>query len=55
MNFFSDYIKAFKAEWLKLRNSGMFWLVLIMAAFIPAIFTLVGLLQAESDITSVAT
>ena len=55
MNFFSDYIKAFKAEWLKLRNSGMFWLVLIMSAFIPAIFTLVGLLQSESGITSVNT
>ena len=54
MNFFTDYIKAFKAEWLKLRNSGMFWLVLIMAAFIPAIFTLVGLLQTESDFTFVA-
>ena len=55
MNFFSDYIKAYKAEWLKLRNSGMFWLVLIMAAFIPGIFTLVGLLQTESGITSVNT
>lgn len=54
MNFFSDYIKAFKAEWLKLRNAGMFWLVLIMAAFIPLIFTLVGLLQTESDFTFVA-
>jgi len=55
MNFFSDYIKASKAEWLKLRNSGMFWLVLIMAAFIPGIFTLAGLLQSESGITSVNT
>ncbi|HEU4859497.1 MAG TPA: ABC transporter permease [Chitinophagaceae bacterium] len=52
MNFFSDYIKAFKAEWLKLRNSGMFWLVLIMAAFIPGIFTLAGLVTSESGIAS---
>ena len=52
MNFFSDYIKAFKAEWLKLRNSGMFLLVLIMAAFIPAIFTLAGLVVSESGIAS---
>ncbi|HET6721134.1 MAG TPA: ABC transporter permease, partial [Chitinophagaceae bacterium] len=52
MNFFPDYIKAFKAEWLKLRNSGMFWLVVIMAAFIPAIFTLAGLLVSESGIAS---
>ena len=50
MNFFNDYIKAFKAEWLKLRNSGMFWLILIMAAFIPAIFTLAGLVVSESGI-----
>lgn len=50
MNFFSDYIKSFKAEWLKLRNSGMFWLVVAMAAFIPAIFTLGGLLVDEGDI-----
>src|SRR6187551_1387165 len=53
MNFFSDYIRAFKAEWLKLRNSGTFWLVLIMAAFIPAIFTLAGLISTESDFTFV--
>jgi hypothetical protein len=55
MNFFLDYKKAFKAEWLKLKGSGMFWLTLIMAAFIPAIFTLAGLLQSESRITSVNT
>lgn len=52
MNFFSDYIKAFKAEWLKLRNSGMFLLVLIMAAFIPGIFTIAGLVVSESGIAS---
>ena len=52
MNFFSDYIKAFKAEWLKLRNSGMFWLVLIMTAFIPGIFTLAGLVVSQSEIGS---
>ncbi len=55
MNFFGDYMKAIKAEWLKLKNSGVFWLVLIMSAFIPAIFTLIGLLQSESGITSVNT
>jgi thiol-disulfide isomerase/thioredoxin len=55
MRFFPDYIKAFRAEWLKLRNSGMLWLVLIMSAFIPAIFTIVGLVQSESGITSINT
>lgn len=52
MNFFSDYIKAFKAEWLKLRNSGMFWLVLLMAAFIPGLFTIAGLVVSQSGISS---
>ena len=55
MSFLIDYKKAFKAEWLKLKGSGMFWLTLIMAAFIPAIFTLAGLLQSDSGITSVNT
>jgi peroxiredoxin len=52
MNFFSDYIKSFKAESLKLRNSGMFWLVVIMTAFIPALFTIAGLVTSESEIGS---
>ena len=52
MNFFSDYVKAFKAEWLKLRNAGMLWLVLLMAAFIPALFTIAGLVASQSEITS---
>jgi len=52
MNFFSDYKKAFKAEWLKLKGSGMFWLVLIMAAFIPVIFTISGLLISENVFAS---
>ena len=50
MNFFSDYLKAFNAERLKLRNSGMFWLILIMAAFIPGLFTLAGLVVNEGGI-----
>ena len=52
MNFFADYIKACKAEWLKLRNSGMFWLVLFMAAFIPVLFTIAGLMVSDSGISS---
>lgn len=53
MYFFSDYKKVCKAEWLKLKGSGMFWLTLIMAAFIPAIFTIVGLFVTESAIPDV--
>ncbi len=55
MNFFVDFKKVFTAEWLKLKGSGMIWLTLIMAAFIPAIFTLVSLVQTESVISSVNT
>ncbi len=55
MQFFSDYKKVFKAEWLKLKGSGIFLLTLIMAAFIPAIFTIDGLMQTSSDIVSVNT
>lgn len=55
MLFFSDYKKVFRSEWLKLKGSGMFWLTLIMAAFIPALITLAGLLQSQSSITSVNT
>lgn len=55
MLFFTDYKKVFRSEWLKLKGSGMFWLTLIMAAFIPAIITLAGLLQSQSSITSVNT
>lgn len=55
MNLISDYLKVFKAEWLKLRNSGMFWLVLIMAACIPVLFTLLGLLIDDNEFISVNT
>lgn len=54
MNVLSDYIKACKAEWLKLKGSGIFWLVLIMSALIPALFTLAGLLVADSSIDAAA-
>ena len=53
MYFISDYKKACKAERLKLKGSGLFLLTLIMAAFIPVIFTIVSLAQSESSITSV--
>jgi thiol-disulfide isomerase/thioredoxin len=55
MNFFSDYISVWKAEWLKLKGSGIFWITLIMSAFIPALITLVILLQPENSLTAVNT
>jgi thiol-disulfide isomerase/thioredoxin len=41
--FLSDHNKCFKAEWLKLRHSGMFWLLLSAAAFIPVLTTTVSI------------
>ncbi|MBA2330634.1 MAG: ABC transporter permease [Flavisolibacter sp.] len=41
--FLSDHNKCFKAEWLKLRHSGMFWLLLCAAAFIPILTTTVSI------------
>ena len=55
MHFISDYIKVFKAEWLKLKNSGITWLIIGMSAFIPVIFTIAGLVQSESEITTIET
>jgi thiol-disulfide isomerase/thioredoxin len=40
--FFATHNKAFKAEAQKLRHSGMLWLCVGAAAFIPIITTLVG-------------
>lgn len=40
--FISTHNKAFLAEWLKLRHSGMLWLLIGATAFIPLIITLVG-------------
>jgi len=55
MNFLSDYTRVLKAELLKLKGAGMLWLVLGMSAFIPIIFTLMGLMREESSITTVNT
>jgi thiol-disulfide isomerase/thioredoxin len=41
--FLSDHNKCFKAEWLKLRHSGMFWLLVCAAAFIPILTTTVSM------------
>ena len=41
--------KAWKAEWLKLRHSGMFWLLLGAVAFIPMINTTIGLLRDGTE------
>jgi thiol-disulfide isomerase/thioredoxin len=45
MNFLSIHNKAFRAEWLKLRHSGMVWLLVGATAFIPVINIIVGLLR----------
>ena len=37
---FNIYIRALKAEWIKLRHSGMIWLCLGATAFVPLIATI---------------
>jgi thiol-disulfide isomerase/thioredoxin len=39
-NFFISHNSAFRAEWLKLKRTGLFWLCLGTAAFIPIITTI---------------
>jgi thiol-disulfide isomerase/thioredoxin len=48
MNFLNIHNKACKAEWLKLRHSGMIWLLLGATSFIPVINTIAGLLREEA-------
>lgn len=47
MNFVSDALKAFRAEWIKLRRSGIPWLIFGMSAFIPLLFTLIQFFSFE--------
>jgi thiol-disulfide isomerase/thioredoxin len=41
--FFATHNNAFRAEWLKMRHTGMFWLCLGSSLFIPLIQTLAGI------------
>jgi thiol-disulfide isomerase/thioredoxin len=49
MNYLSIHNKAFRAEWLKLRHSGMIWLLIGATIFIPAINTIADLLRDEAN------
>lgn len=49
MNYLSIHNKAFRSEWLKLRHSGMVWLLIGATAFIPAINLAVGLLRDAGE------
>lgn len=49
MTYLSIHNKAFRAEWLKLRHSGMVWLLIGATAFIPAINLAVGLLRDAAE------
>src|SRR6266550_4083865 len=44
----SDYIRSLKAEWIKLKHSGIFWLCLGAAAFIPLLLTIVALVVSDA-------
>src|SRR5687768_18310586 len=50
MLFIQNSIKAFKAEWIKLRRSGVSWLILGMSAFIPLIFTLITIFANDQPV-----
>ena len=39
----NTYIRSLKAEWIKLNHSGMLWLCLGAAAFVPLLHTIIGL------------
>lgn len=41
--FIPSHNRAFRAEWLKLKRSGLFWLCLGASAFVPVITTLVNI------------
>jgi thiol-disulfide isomerase/thioredoxin len=48
-NFFSSHNSAFRAEWLKLKRSGIFWLCMGTAAFIPIITTIAYIFINNND------
>jgi len=50
MLFIQNSTKAFKAEWIKLRRSGVSWLILGMSAFIPLIFTLITIFTNDQPV-----
>ncbi len=49
MSFIQSHNRAFKAEWLKLRHSGMFWLLFGAAILVPLVLTLVYLFVSNRD------
>ena len=41
MSFFQSQNRSFKAEWIKMKHTGMLWLCFGAAAFVPLLVTLV--------------
>jgi thiol-disulfide isomerase/thioredoxin len=48
-NFFASHNSTFRAEWLKLKRTGIFWLCLGTAAFIPIITTIAFIFINNND------
>lgn len=47
------FSKALKAEWVKQKGGGFFWLALGAAVFIPVIYTSIQFIEEVSDINNV--
>lgn len=52
MKFIQFSLRAFRAEWIKLRRSGIFWLIVGMSSFIPLVLTLIKVLVTDQPSTS---
>jgi thiol-disulfide isomerase/thioredoxin len=48
-SFLSSHNKCFRAEWLKLKRTGIFWLCIAAAAFIPILITVVTIFVNQND------
>src|SRR5688572_23870698 len=48
-SFLSSHNNCFRAEWIKLKRTGIFWLCIAAAAFIPILITVVTLLVNQND------
>jgi thiol-disulfide isomerase/thioredoxin len=51
-NFINSHNKCFRAEWLKLKRTGIFWLCIAAAAFIPILITVITIFVNQNDPSS---
>jgi thiol-disulfide isomerase/thioredoxin len=48
-SFLSSHNNCFRAEWIKLKRTGIFWLCISAAAFIPILITVVTIFINQND------